>query len=185
MKRGKGMSNRTLYTLISAFIIITAAFVVYAAAPKTVNPGHTYDQVYLGPINITGDAGNVGIGTGVPTQRLHVFGNITASQNVFATAFFYSSDRILKTNIRVLEGALDKVLQLQGVSFDWKETGEPSIGLIAQDVEKVYPEAVSTSAEGIKSIDYSKLVAVLIEAVKEQQVQIDALEQEVAELKAK
>lgn len=180
------MSNRTLYTLISAFIIITAAFVVYAASPTSKpNPGHDYNSVYLGPVHITADAGNVGIGTTTPAQKLQVMGNITASQNVFATAFFYSSDRILKTNIRVLEGALDKVLQLQGVSFDWKATGEPSIGLIAQDVEKVYPEAVSTDAEGIKSIDYSKLVAVLIEAVKEQQAEIDVLEQEVAELKAK
>lgn len=186
MKRGKDMSkkfsisNRALYTLISAFIIIAAAFVVYAASPTSKpNPGHDYNTVYLGPVHITNDTGFVGIGATSPTQKLHVNGSI------LATAFLYSSDRILKTNIRVLEGALDKVLQLQGVSFDWKATGEPSIGLIAQDVEKVYPEAVSTDTQGIKSVDYAKLVAVLIEAVKDQQAQIDALEKEVAELKAK
>ncbi|HOW37108.1 MAG TPA: tail fiber domain-containing protein [Candidatus Pacearchaeota archaeon] len=184
MKRGKSVtqklniSNRTLYTIISVFIIIAAAFVVYAAAPKGVNPGHDYTSVYLGPITITGDAGKVGIGVASPAEKLDVSGNIRA------TAFFYSSDRTLKTNILALKGALEKVLKLQGVSFDWKATGEPSIGLIAQDVEKVYPEAVATDANGIKSIDYSKLVAVLIEAVKEQQAQIDALEKEVAELKA-
>lgn len=184
MKRGKSVaqklniSNRTLYTIISVFIIIAAAFIVYAASPTiTPNPGHNYNNTYLGPIHIT-DAFKVGIGTTNPAEKLDVNGSIRA------TAFLYSSDRILKTNIRVLEGALDKVLQLQGVSFDWKATGEPSIGLVAQDVEKVYPEAVSTDAQGIKSVDYAKLVAVLIEAVKEQQAQIDALEKEVAELKA-
>jgi len=65
-------------------------------------------------------------------------------------------------------------MKLDGISFDWKESGEKSIGLIAQDVEKVFPEIVNTEeGTGLKSIEYGKLVAPLIEAVKEQQKMID------------
>lgn len=192
MKRGKSVaqklniSNRTLYTIISAFIIITAAFVVYAASPTSrQNPGHGYESVYLGPVYITNDTGYVGIGTTTPKAKLNVLGNLNTTGNVYALAFFYSSDRILKTNIQVLKGALENVLDLEGVSFNWKATGESSIGLIAQDVEKFYPEAVATDANGIKSVDYAKLVPVLIEAIKEQQSQIDTLKKEVAEMKSR
>jgi len=64
--------------------------------------------------------------------------------------------------------------KLEGISFDWKDSGKKSIGLIAQDVEKVFPEIVQTEeGTGLKSIEYGKLVAPLIEAVKEQQKMID------------
>ena len=97
------------------------------------------------------------------------FGTVTAS------SFVYSSDKSLKTSIQQIPNALEKLKQLNGVSFNWKSSGEKSIGLIAQDVEKVYPEIVSTGENGLKAVDYAKLVAVLIEAVKEQQKQIDEL----------
>jgi len=73
---------------------------------------------------------------------------------------------------------------LQGVSFNWKENNEPSIGLIAQDVEKIFPEAVS-GEEGSKAVNYGVLVAPLIEATKEQQKQIEALKAEIELLKQK
>ena len=112
--------------------------------------------------------GNVGIGTTSPTQKLEVAGNVKA------TGFLYSSDRELKTNIMQLENSLEKLKQLEGVSFNWKENGEEDIGLIAQDVEKVFPELVS-GTNGNKAVEYGNLVAVLIEAIKEQQKQIDEL----------
>lgn len=75
---------------------------------------------------------------------------------------------------------------LDGVSFDWKESGEKSVGVIAQDVEKVFPELVKTDdATGLKSVEYGNLVAPLIEAVKEQQKQINSLKAEVEALKVK
>jgi len=65
-------------------------------------------------------------------------------------------------------------MKLDGISFNWKESGEKSIGLIAQDVEKVFPEIINTEeGTGLKSIEYAKLVAPLIEATKEQQKIID------------
>ena len=102
---------------------------------------------------------------------------------VVANSFIYASDRSLKENIKPVENALDKVLNLEGVSFDWKESGESSLGLIAQDVEDVFPEIVHTSDDGLKSVEYGNLVSPLIEAIKEQQKQIEELKLEIEKLK--
>ncbi|MEM8997414.1 MAG: tail fiber domain-containing protein [Acidobacteriota bacterium] len=93
-----------------------------------------------------------------------------------------SSDLALKTNITAAQSAVAKLSSLRGVYFDWADgTSEQEffpqrqLGLIAQEVEKVYPELVGTDGRGFKFVRYQKLVAPLIEAVKEQQSQIDAL----------
>ncbi|WP_409478174.1 tail fiber domain-containing protein [Pseudobdellovibrio sp. HCB154] len=112
--------------------------------------------------------GNVGIGLTNPTALLHVNGA------ALATAWNTSSDKRLKENIKPIENSVDKILQLRGVEFDWrKDVKAPTkhdethdIGVIAQEVEKVFPEAVTTPKTGYKSVAYSKLVAPLIEAVK-------------------
>lgn len=107
-----------------------------------------------------------------------------------ASAFYYTSDRNLKKDIVSLdsEDALAGVLKLQGVSFKWKDSKSGTgaqIGLVAQDVEKVYPELVNQNDAGIKSVEYGNLVAPLIEAIKAQQRQIDELKAEVAALRNK
>lgn len=102
-------------------------------------------------------------------------GNAGFLGSVTASSFLYSSDKSLKTNIQPLQNPLENVQKLQGVSFNWKESGKADIGLIAQDVEKVFPELVSTNSNGIKSVEYGNIVAVLIESIKEQQKQIDEL----------
>lgn len=122
--------------------------------------------------------GNVGIGLLNPGYKLEIAGSVGAS------AFFYTSDKSLKTNISPLSSSLSKIVALQGVSFNWKNTGEKGIGLVAQDVEKVYPELVHTNSQsGIKSVEYGNLVAPLVEAIKEQQKQIDELKAEIKALK--
>jgi len=97
------------------------------------------------------------------------------------------SSRRFKTNIQTLTNALDKVQRLRGVSYDRKDDGEHQIGVIAEEVGQVVPEIVSYEANGkdARGVDYTRLTALLIEAVKEQQAKINALEAEVKGLKAK
>jgi hypothetical protein len=95
---------------------------------------------------------------------------------VTATTFNTTSDIRLKDNIRTFESAMDVVSQLRGVRFAWKETGVETVGLIAQEVEKVLPELIGTNADtGLKSVSYANMVAVLIEAVKELKAEIEEL----------
>ena len=95
-----------------------------------------------------------------------------------AINFNTTSDATLKTNVETLTGSLDAVKEMRGVSFDWIENGNSEVGVIAQEVEAVVPDLVSTNEEGIKSVKYGNIVAVLIEAIKEQQVQIDELKEQ-------
>lgn len=97
--------------------------------------------------------------------------------NLSATVLTSLSDASKKTNITKIENALQIVENLDGVYYEWKENGQKSIGLIAQDVEKVVPELVLPMADGLKTVSYGNIVAILIEAIKEQQVRINILEE--------
>jgi hypothetical protein len=92
-----------------------------------------------------------------------------------ATVFTSLSDANKKTNIRPIENAIEITKKLEGVRFDWIDSGAPSIGVIAQEVEKVLPELVVEN-DGTKSVSYGNIIGVLIEAIKEQQVRIEELE---------
>lgn len=103
---------------------------------------------------------------------------------IYANAFYYSSDESIKKNIKTIPNALENVLKLRGVEFNWKRDGRADIGVIAQEVEKVFPQLVSTNkTTGLKSVEYSNLVGPLIEAVKEQQKEIEEMRKEIEELK--
>jgi trimeric autotransporter adhesin len=106
---------------------------------------------------------NIGIGTTNPSQRLDVTGN------VLAYGYQYYSDISLKKDIAPIMDALSKVLGLEGVSFLWKAHPEqgPQIGFIAQDVEKIVPELVTTAPSGLKSVDYARVSALLVNAIKQ------------------
>ena len=112
-------------------------------------------------------------------------GELRATNEVTA---YYSSDERLKENISTIENALEKVNSMRGVYFDWKDKenndNERQLGFIAQEVETVVPELVKES-QGIKSVNYSQTVALLLEAIKEQGNQIKQLQDEVADLKSK
>jgi len=103
--------------------------------------------------------------------------SITASSTVTAADFNSTSDANLKDNIRTIENALEKVSNINGVLFEWKSTGDTSAGVVAQEVEKVLPEVVKT-LDG-KTVNYNGLIGLLIEAIKEQQVQIEELKKKV------
>ena len=129
-----------------------------SVAGTTVNTGNT-----LVARDISGDfnAGSVSVT------------NLTASQTITAQDFNSTSDNKVKENIKTIENALGTVSALRGVSFDWKETGSSSYGVIAQELEEVLPTLVKDGE--IKSVNYNGLIGVLIEAVKELKKEIEDL----------
>jgi len=118
-------------------------------------------------------------GRGLFNQDLYCEADITA---------FYSSDKNLKENISNIDSPLHKVMQLNGVYFDWKDEvlekrgGEDDYfnrkrdtGIIAQDVEKVLPEVVATRVDGTKAVKYEKMIGLLVEAIKSLKKEVDIL----------
>lgn len=99
--------------------------------------------------------------------------SITASTTITAADFNSTSDINYKTNIRSIDDPISKVLTINGVIFDWKENGKTSAGVIAQDVEVTLPELVENNQ--IKTVNYNGLIGLLVEVVKQQQLQIEDL----------
>lgn len=96
--------------------------------------------------------------------------NWYSTGNVYARGtLLASSDRRLKENIKPIENALQSLDSLEGVYFNWKDTSREGrqIGLIAQDVEKAFPEVVSEDQDGFKAVSYAALIAPVINAIKE------------------
>ena len=122
---------------------------------------------------------------GVGTAASGTTGEIRATNDVTA---FYSSDKSLKENIKNIENPLEKISQINGVTFDWTEDyikqhgGEDKyfvrkndVGVIAQEIEKVLPQVVATREDGIKAVKYDRIVALLIESIKELKKEIEEL----------
>ncbi len=126
--------------------------------------------------------GNVGIGaTPTSTYKLIVAGSVTA------TSFPVSSDARFKKNVKTIENALNKIMKLNGLSYEFK-TDEfktrgfsegLNIGFLAQDVKKVLPELVKVDNDGYYSVNYDGIIPVLVEALKEQQLQIENLKNKI------
>ena len=132
---------------------------------------------------------------GVGTAASGTTGEIRATDDVTA---YYSSDASLKENVTNIENAIEKVKQMRGVEFDWTDEyldakgGEDDyfvrkhdVGVIAQEVEQVLPEVVATRENGTKAVKYDRITSLLIEAIKEQQSQIEMLKTEIKELRDK
>ena len=124
-------------------------------------------------------ASKVGINTLADnlTYNLEVSGSIRASEGLLS-----NSDKRLKENIYPIDNALSRVNQIEGVYFNWKDKEESQVWVIAQQVKEVLPEVVSEDINSYLSVDYSKLVPLLIEAVNEQSSIIGELEKRIAKL---
>jgi hypothetical protein len=133
------------------------------------NVFYLYDVASASYRMVVNPAGNTGIGNTAPTAKLHVQGTILASDNI--TAF---SDIRLKDDVVTIPHALDKVNKLRGVEYTSKESGNRGIGLVAQEVQTAVPEVVQQNGEYL-SVAYGNMVGLLVEAIKEQQKQIDFL----------
>lgn len=128
----------------------------------------------------------------VPSHELEVCGTIATTEMAVTTNITCSSDIRYKKNVTALEGSLDKLMQLRGVTYNWKTEEFPKknfnedkqIGFIAQEVQALFPDLVKEQVDGYLSVDYVKMTPILVEAVKEQQEMIDAQKTEIAALQA-
>ena len=125
-------------------------------------------------------SGMVGIGTGTPTEMLHVAGNICSTGTIGVC-----SDARYKESVEPLNEALSIVRNLRGVSYRWKTdefpdhafSDERQVGFVAQELLTAFPEVVSRGSDGYYSVDYGRLTPVLVEAIKEQDVRVGELQQ--------
>jgi hypothetical protein len=134
---------------------------------------NSYIRNIVGALKIATEDSGIAVTIGHGTSTVTIGDNLTVTDTLTEL-----SQRELKTNIEPIENILPAVLQMQGVSFDWKKNvkGKNHYGFIAEDVEKILPNLVSHDEEGkAQGIQYSKMTAVLLEAIKEQQIQIDEL----------
>ena len=129
--------------------------------------------------------GYVGIANTTPEYRLELPNTANAGGQGRANAWKTYSSQRWKTHVRTIDHAMDKVRDLRGVSFDWKDQGRHDIGMVAEEVGRVIPEVVDYEANGTDatSLAYDRLVAVLVQALKEQDARIAVLEQTVAQSK--
>jgi len=154
--------------------------------PGAGGTGQTYNGFTYnggrGVLLLAPSGGKVGIGLSAPSRTLEVaVGGTTLADN-----WTIRSSRRLKTNIQPLHDALGRIEALQGVSYERKSDGKHEIGVVAEDVDRVIPEVVAHDPETreVEGVDYSRLVAVLIEAVKSQQAEIEQLKSRMAQLES-
>jgi hypothetical protein len=145
--------------------------------------------------------GNVGVGTSTPNYKLEVIGDINAVGNVRANGVILTSDARFKQEVQTIgTSTLDKFNQINPVSYTWNGLGQEQggianqtqYGFLAQEVELIFPELVSTRPDGYKGVNYFGFIAMIVEAVKEMGSKIDDLmtriikvETDVAELRTR
>jgi len=133
---------------------------------------------------IVDESGSLGVGVNdnsLPlTYRLEVSGSIRATGTILQT-----SDERLKENIYIIDNASDRLDSIDGVYFNWKDKEKRSVGVIAQQVQKVLPEVVSEDSNGYLSVDYGGLVPLLLESIKEHKSIIEDLEKRISQLEDK
>jgi hypothetical protein len=159
-------------------------WMVYDNEYDCIDFGTREDGVFS-PNQIHIKGGDLGIGTRTPSADLHVVGNICYTGTIGSC-----SDVRYKRDIRTIDNALDRVVQLRGVSFNWKRdqfprqrfSDENQVGLIAQEVKEVFPQVVSEDNDGYYNIDYTKLTPLLIEAIKELKKENEELKQRIEKL---
>lgn len=137
-----------------------------------------FAPVVAGPAEIVGDASpQLGGDLDVNGNNITGTGGINLTGIVTATDFNSSSDITLKDNVHEIDNPIEKILQIRGVNFDWKENGASSAGVIAQDIENIMPELVKEN-NGTKTVNYNGLIGLLVEVAKKQQEEIKVLKED-------
>jgi len=140
-------------------------------------------KVY-GNTEISGGYIGVGVSEEDLTHAITLPNNSDASGQAKANAFVTYSSLRYKSDIKEIENPLEKIAQLRGVTYNWKDSGRPDVGLIAEEVGKVFPEVVSYEPNGKDAfgIDYSKLTSLLLASVKAQQNMIETQNEKISRL---
>jgi hypothetical protein len=160
--------------------VIASAYLDADTAHLSDTQTFTGAKTFSSAVNITNSTASTTITTGalIVTGGVGVSGALNVGGDVVAYA---SSDKRLKDNIKNIENPIQKVQKLNGVTWDWNSNADelqqslPNVGVIAQEVEEVLPQLVHNRDNGFKGVDYAKLTGLLIEAIKEQQKQINEL----------
>jgi hypothetical protein len=184
-----GSADITIPNLVSGSSQITATSTTgFATGVKTQLDSNT---VVSGSSQVA-IASTTGFGTYINqallTTSAVTHGNLTINGTITATGditAYYTSDKRHKNNIQTISNAVLKVKQLNGVTWEWNDDVNevtkttPKTGLIAQEVQQVLPQVVTERNDGFLALDYSKMVGLLVEAIKEQQIQIDQLKAQI------
>ncbi|NDB54942.1 hypothetical protein EB155_02870 [archaeon] len=184
---GTGMSGGGTVALGSS-ITLTNAGVTSNVAGTGVSVSGATGAVTISIGQAVATSSNVQFNSlGVGMAASATAGRIDATNDIVA---YSSSDRRFKNNIKAIEKPLDKINKISGNTFDWNEENKiehgyegNDVGVIAQEIEEVLPQLVQTRENGYKAVKYDKLVALLIEGIKEQQIQINDMKVEIENLK--
>ena len=137
-------------------------------------------EIYTAGTGITLTGTEFSIGQSVGVADTVQFGEVRSTGDVIA---YYSSDKRLKENIKPIENALNKIESIGGYTYEWNDKQQTytgtDIGVIAQEIEAIAPELVIDRETGFKAVKYEKLVAILIEGIKELSAKVDELEKKI------
>ncbi len=158
-----------------------SANTVHLDTTQTLSGAKTFSSA----VNISDSTASTTKTTGalIVTGGVGISGALNVGGDIVA---FASSDERLKDNIELISNPIEKVQSLKGVTWDWNSNADelqqslPNVGVIAQDVEKVLPQLVTDRDNGFKGVDYAKLTGLLIEAIKDQQKQIEELKNKIS-----
>jgi hypothetical protein len=159
-----------------------SAAITVTAAAGTLSGATLASGVTASSLTSVGTLGTLTVSGATATGALTVTGAVTATGDITA---FFTSDKRHKNTIQTISNAVLKVKQLNGVTWEWNDDVNevtkttPKTGLIAQEVQQVLPQVVIERADGFLALDYSKMMGLLVEAIKEQQIQIDQLKAQI------
>ncbi len=150
---------------------------------SSVNSGSDL-QILNGNTVVNGDVHTKTVWAGFPlywptptgyfqSNTMTIAGPFLSHDPVFANLIHYPSDRSLKKDFSVISNAVEKVEKLKAVRFNWLEGGRESIGYLAQDVEKIFPELVKNNLNGFKSVEYGNLIAPIVAAYNQDTIEQD------------
>lgn len=158
---------------------VTASNGLSAMIDTSVFPNNL--KVGLNANVITASTGSITLNAPTTINGLsQVNGTLRVTGDIIA---YYSSDENLKKDIEYITGSLDKLAQMRGVEFAWKENNQRELGVIAQEVEKVAPLVVATRPDNTKAVRYEKLIPLLINGINELSKEVTNLKQQIVDLK--